>query len=99
MSQTAGGIGSRLYGQYGRHGQIGREFMTTGNVSDGPAIGGHIAVKLPVAAKNVFEQHGVGACWLPVDGVVSAHDRVGMGLGDRRAEGRQIGVPEIVWRD
>ena len=47
----------------------------------------------------LLEQHVVGAGGLAVDPVVGAHDRGGMALDDRGAEGGQVGVLDIVGGD
>jgi hypothetical protein len=99
VAQAAGGVGTCLHRQYGSRCEVRREPVAAGDVGDGSAVGGDVAGELPVVAENVFEQHGVGAGRLAIDGVVGAHDRVGVGLGDGGAEGGQIGVPEIVGRD
>src|SRR3546814_7137685 len=52
-----------------------------------------------LAAQIMFEQQVVGARRLAVDPVVGAHDRSGLGLGDRGTESGQIGVDQIVFRD
>ncbi len=67
-----------------------------GEVADGAAVGGDEALEVPVAAEDVAEEHFAGAGRDFVDGVVGAHDGVGVALGDGGAEGGQVGVPEIV---
>ncbi len=46
--------------------------------------------------RMVFEEHLVGAGGVLIDGVVGAHDGVGLGVDDGGAEGGEVGVPEIV---
>ena len=65
-------------------------------VIDGAAVGGDKALEVPVLAEDVFEQEIAGAGGFAVDGVVGAHDGVGLGVDDGGAEGGEIGVPEIV---
>ena len=65
-------------------------------VVDGAAVGGDEAVEVPVVAEDVAEEHLAGAGGDFVDGVVGAHDGVGLAFDDGGAEGGQVGVPEIV---
>ena len=46
-----------------------------------------------------IEEEIVGAGRLIEDGVVGAHDRVGVAVDDGGAEGGRVGVVEIVERD
>src|SRR6185437_10286155 len=66
---------------------------------NGCAVTDDIAGKVPFVAEVVFEQHGVGAGGSAVDGVVGAHHGLCVSFGDGGAEGRQVGVFEIVCGD
>ena len=73
--------------------------MAVEDVDDRAAVGHHVALEAPLAAQLILEQELVGAGGLAVDAVVGAHHRVGLGLGDRGAEGGQIGVELVVLAD
>src|ERR1700676_150891 len=77
---------------------IGRVVVALGlaEIVDGVAIGNDVAVKLPIAAEDVAEEHVAGAGGGFVDAVVGAHDGVGVAFSDGGAEGGQVGVPEVV---
>src|SRR6185437_8733411 len=66
---------------------------------NGCAVTDDIAGKVPFVAEVVFEQHGVGAGGSAVDGVVGAYHGLCVSFGDGGAEGRQVGVFEIVCGD
>jgi hypothetical protein len=70
----------------------GVEVVAVVDVDDGAAVGDDVALEVPLAAKLVLQQELVGAGGLAVDGVVGAHDGVGVALGDGGAEGGQVGV-------
>src|SRR5271155_331832 len=65
-------------------------------VIDGAAVGGDEALESPVAAEDCLEKHLVRAGGVFVDGVVGAHDGVGLSVDNGGAEGRKISVPKIV---
>src|SRR5580698_1640965 len=65
-------------------------------VIDGPAVGGDETLKLPVAAKNIFEQKVAGACWFTVDGIIGTHDGICSAFYDSGAKCREISVPKIM---
>src|ERR1700679_403724 len=65
-------------------------------VVNGVAVRGDVALKAPVAAEDVAEEHFAGTGGVFIDAVVGAHDGVCFAFCDRRAEGGQVCVPEIV---
>src|SRR5207245_9673227 len=64
-------------------------------VADGPAIRDDIAFEAPFVAQRVKEKV-IRARRLAAYGVVSAHDRIGMGFHDGGAKRGRVGVREIV---
>ena len=65
-------------------------------IADRAAVGGDEAIEVPITAKDVVEEHLVGAGGNLVDAVVGAHDGIGFAFNNRGAERGQVGVPEIV---
>ena len=98
IGAAAVGVGSGFDAGDGGGVLVGRGVVGLGfeEVVDGAAVGGDEALEVPVAAEDGLEEHLVGAGGVVIDGVVGAHDGVGLGLGDGGAEGGQVGVPEIV---
>ncbi len=72
--------------------------MTLVEIVDGPAVGDNVAFETPVAAEKTVEKM-IGAGGLTVDGVVGAHDGIGVAFDDSGTEGGSVGVVEIVKRD
>ncbi len=68
------------------------------DVGGGAAVRHDIALEAPVLAQMGLQQVGVGAGRDVVDRIIGAHDGIDVGFGDRGAEGRQVGVFEIVRR-
>ena len=89
-------VDARPHGGGDGGGGIGRVMVVVADVLHRIAVGNHVAGETPRAAQVMLQQHVVGAGGLAVDAVVGAHDRAGLGLGDRRAEGRQVGVDQVV---
>ena len=96
---AAGGIGACFDSGDGAGLEGGSELVTGGDVFDGCAVRGDVAMEVPVMAEAIDEKHGIGTGGLPVDGVVGAHDGVGVRFGDGCAEGGEIGVFEVKGRD
>ena len=63
------------------------------------AIRDDIAPEAPGLAQMGLEQLVARAGRLPVHAVVSAHDRAGLRIDDRGAEGGQVGILHVVARD
>ena len=80
-------------------GQIGRKFMTCGDIGDGSAVGDNISVELPFVLQSLMQKQFAGAGRGSIDGVVSAHDAVGVGVDDKASECGKIRVGEIVRGD
>ncbi len=72
------------------------EVVAVVDVHHRAAVRYHVAFESPFAAKLVLQQKLVGAGWLAVDAVVSAHHGVGLGLGHCGAKGGQIGIHFVV---
>ena len=98
FAEAALEIGAGFYCSGGGVGHIRGEVVTGIDVGDGGAVTDDIAVKVPGVAQVIAQEHGVRAGGRSVDCVVGAHDGLSMGLRDGGAEGRQIGVLEIVRR-
>ena len=91
-------IGTGFHRGGGRVGHVGSIVVAGVHVGDGGAIAHDISVKVPGVAQMIAQQHGAGTGGRPVNGVISAHDRLRVRLGDGRAERGQIGVLKIVRR-
>ena len=76
-----------------RCGLIERDDETVALVKivDGPAIGDHVAAETPLITEEIEEQ-AIGASGFAADGVVSAHDGIGVAVNDGGAEGGSVGV-------
>src|SRR5947207_5737325 len=73
--------------------------VTLENVNNSTAVGNHVSLKVPFAAKLLLQQELVHARGLPVDAVVGAHYRSRLRLRNGGAEGREIGVKLVVFAD
>ena len=62
------------------------------------AVGDDIALEAPVAPQPFLHQERAGAGGDAVERVVGAHDRPGLGLGHRLAEGGEVGFLQILRR-
>ena len=62
------------------------------------AIGNHIALKMPLVAQVLLQQHWLRARWLAVNRVVGAHHRTRAG-SNCGTECWKVGVLEIMVRD
>ena len=74
------------------------EFVPAENVAHSATIGYDVAFEAPIFAQPLFQEKRIGARGLAVQGVVGAHDRLGFTFRDRRAEGGEIGVFDIMAR-
>lgn len=103
VGSTAVQVGAAINARCRAFGVVRRVVMPVRlrEVVDRIAIGGHVSIEAPVAAQYVAQQHFAGARGNLVDGVVRAHDRVGMALGNRRPKRGQVRIPEVVrgWID
>ncbi len=95
---AAGGVGSGAHRHRGTVRVVGRVLMASGDVSDGAAVRGHIALELPVIAQDLLEQEGARAGRHAVHGVVGAHDGIRAPFDDGGPEGGKVGVPKIARR-
>ena len=68
------------------------------DVAHGVAVAGDEPLELPLLAQRAVEQGLAGAPGHAVDGVVHAHHRLHLALDDRRAEGGEVGVLDVVSR-
>ncbi len=91
-------VGTRFHRRRDRRGAVRRIFMAIGDILDGIAVGNNVALKAPGSAQMIFQQQIVGAGWLAIDAVIRAHDRSGLRFDDRRPEGRQIGIFQVMGR-
>ena len=89
-------VGAGQHGITGGHDVVGMCLVITGKVGHGPAVGGYIALELPLVAQNVHQQGVVAAAGLSVHTVVGTHHAMHTGLAHEVAEGGQIGVPQVV---
>ena len=67
-------------------------------IVDGPAVGDNVAAKAPLIAEKT-EKELIGAGGFTADGIVGAHDGVGVAINDGGAEGGRVGVVKIVKRN
>jgi len=76
-----------------RRGLIERddETMALVEIVDSPAIGDYVAMETPLTAKEIEEQ-AIRAGGFAADGVVSAHDGIGVAVNDGGAEGGSVSV-------
>ena len=81
--------GSGLRGSLGDH-------MTFVEVTNGPAVGDHMALKAPFAADLIHQQELTAAAGLAVGSVVSTHDRFCLGILDAGLEGIEVGFLHIL---
>ena len=95
---AAGEVGASLDSQSGGLVERENEIVTLIEVADGPAVGDDVTIKTPFVAEKI-EEKLIGTGGLAADGVVGAHDGVGVALRNRSAEGGSVGVVEIVERD
>ena len=91
-------VGAGQHGITGGHDVVGMCLVITGKVGHGPAVGGYIALELPLVAQDVHQQGVVAAARLSVHTVVGTHHAMHTGLAHKVAEGGQIGVPQVVER-
>ena len=85
------------------HGRLGRLHMVVGavlmDVGHRAAVRHHMPLELPFLAQPLPQQRLAGARGHAVDRVVGAHHRFRAAFGDRRMEGRQVGVHQVTRRD
>jgi len=95
---AAGEVGAGFEGERG--GLIAGEDEAMGlmKIADGPAVGDDVAAETPILAKKI-EEKMVGAGGFAANGVVGAHDGIGVAVDDGGAEGGGVGVVEIVERN
>jgi hypothetical protein len=93
--RAAGEVGAGFEGESGGLLEGHDEAVALIEVIDGPAVGDDVAFEAPLVAEKIVEKM-VGAGGLAANGVVGAHDGIGMAVDDSRAEGRRVGVIEIV---
>ena len=99
LSESALQISARLHRGCGGMRHIWSVVMAGVDVCHGGAVTDDISVKMPGVAEMIAQQHGVGAGGSSIDGVIGAHDGLGVGFGHCSAEGGKVGVLEIVRRD
>ena len=75
---------------------VGMRAVVAEEVVDRPAVGGDVSREVPVSAQDLFQQQVAGAARLPAEAVVGPHDGAHAPLDDQFAEGREIGVPEVI---
>ena len=92
---AAGEIGARLQRHRRRMRDVGGLLVALVHVNDRAAVGDDEALESPRVAKVLLEQHLVGAGGELVDGVVGAHHRLHLALGNGGAERGQIGLFKI----
>jgi len=78
---------------------VARHLMACPDVTDGTAVAHHEMLESPLVAQDLLEQAVVGAAGLVVETLISAHHLAHIGVLDERFECRQIGFPQITWRD
>ncbi len=95
---AAGKVGAGLE----RHGRgaldVGGFLVPVVNVDDGAAVGDDEALEAPSLAQVLLKKHLVGAGGELIDGVVGAHHRLHLAVGDGGAKGGQVGLFEIARR-
>ena len=74
------------------------DMMAGVKVPDGPAVGDHVPLKLPLSAERVAEKKLTAAAGFPVGAVVGAHDGLNLGLLYQVFKGGKIGLLKIFWR-
>ena len=94
---ATGEVGARFDGESGSLRKSDNEIVGLVEIADGPTVGNDVAFEAPLVSKQI-EEKMIGAGGFAVDGVVRAHDGVGAALDDGSAEGRRVGVVEIVGR-
>ena len=65
------------------------------DIADGPAIGDDVTAEAPLIAEQA-EEEMIGAGGLVENGIVGAHDGIGVAIDDGGAEGGRVRVIEIV---
>jgi len=96
--RAAGKIGAGFYSECGGLCERENVIVALVDVADGPAIGDHVTAEAPLIAKKAEEQM-IGAGGLVENGIVGAHNGIGVAIDDGGAEGGRVGVIEIVERD
>src|SRR5580704_153575 len=99
LSESALQISAGLHRGCGSMDHIRSVMMASVDVCHGGAVTDDISVKMPGVAEMIAQEHGIGTGGSSVDGVIGAHDGLGMGFGHGSAEGGKVGVLEIVRRD
>ncbi len=99
LTVTAFQIGAGLHGGGGGVGHVRGVVVAGVDVGNGGAIAHDVAVEVPRIAEMVLQKHGVGASRRAVDGVVRAHDGLGVGFGDGGTEGGQVSIFQVVRRN
>ena len=97
---------SALYVSAGEHGfgdggmLVGRETVAVRlpEVVHCSAVAGHDALEVPLVAQNLLQQSGVAATRLAVKTLVGTHHFLDVALLYQHFESRQIGLPEVSWR-
>ena len=92
-------VAAALDGKGRALGAIGRDAVRRVQVVERPAVGDDVSPKAPGAAQDVHKQQLAGTTRLAIGAVVSAHDRLNLGLGHQLLEGGQVGRVEIARRD
>jgi len=77
---------------------IGRVAMSLKDVGYSAAVGYDIALETPIVPEMLFEERGVRACGLAVQGVLGAHHRLGVAFGDSGTECGEVSVLHIMAR-
>src|SRR5690242_14845756 len=72
--------------------------MALVDVMNGPAVGNDIALETPLVPQSA-EEEMIGAGRFAPDGIVSAHDGIGVAFGDRGAKRGSVSVRKIVRRN
>ena len=96
--RTAGKVGAGFERERGGLIEGHGEIVALVEILDGPAIGDNVTFETPIAAKKIVKKM-IGASGFAVDGVVRAHDGIGVAFHDRGAEGGRVRVVKIVIRN
>jgi len=89
--RAAGEIGASFEGESGSLIERHDEAVALVEVVDGPAVGDNVAAEAPLIAKKIVEKT-IGASGFAANGIVGAHDGVGVAVDDGGAEGGRVGV-------
>ena len=69
------------------------------NIANRVAVRDYVSLKMPSPAQRMLQKELICAGGLTVDGVVGAHDRIGMAFNDRGAECGSVRVQLVVLAD